>query len=97
MRNRANANKRLKNGVPPAQMQQLKTKLVNIESRLIESHEAERNRREQSAVDKIKDNTKYFFKYAREHSHVKKPIGPLTDASNMQGHMFTVFRRRAFI
>ena len=28
---------------------------------------------------------------------VKKPIGPLSDPSNMQGHMFTVFRRRAFI
>ena len=39
------------------------------------SYVAERNQ-EKSEIDRIRDNSKIFFKYGREKSAIKSPIGP---------------------
>ena len=77
MRNRGNVKNRLLKSTCSAAIERLKLKLNDLELKLVESHTAERLREEREAVDRIKENPKFFFKYARDKSLVKKPIGPL--------------------
>ena len=78
MRNRNNARKKRDACVSLPNIDKLDKKIDDIEIKLIESHIAERNLKEKSAIDRIRDNPKFFFKYAREKSTVKSPIGPLS-------------------
>ncbi len=56
--------------------------IISIETILLESHESERKYFEQIAVDKIKTDPKYFFKYASRSSKLIKCIGPMLTESN---------------
>ncbi|KAK4313514.1 hypothetical protein Pmani_015149 [Petrolisthes manimaculis] len=59
----------------------LKIRLANslqlLESKLSASHEREKNYAEQRAVEAIKRNPKFFYKYVREKAKVRSTIGPL--------------------
>ena len=59
------------------QIASIERKLIDIDKRLIRSHEDEARRTEERAVDKIKSDPKFFFNYARSKSQVRSPICPL--------------------
>ena len=78
MRNRSKIRKKLEKPISVRTKAELLKKIELIEVKLINSHTAERSWQELSAVDKIRNNSKFFFKYARDKSHVKSPVGPLS-------------------
>ena len=62
----------------------LMTEARDIEKKLQKSYRETRDINEQKAVDAIKNNSKYFFNYAKKFSKVATGIGPLMqDTSNM--------------
>ena len=60
-----------------AQKEKLLKEMEITEAKLLESHHKEARSRENKAVGLIKENTKYFFKYAKSKSHIHSSIGPL--------------------
>ena len=62
---------------------QRKDKLTNevleIEKKLMKSYKEETSYEEKKAVDAIKKNPKYFYRYARRFSKARSNIGPLLD------------------
>ena len=60
----------------------LERKLEHIEKELIKSHECELEHAEIRAIEKIKEDPKYFYNYARSKSKVKTPIGPLQNGDS---------------
>ena len=79
MRNRSNIRKKLENEVSQRKLFEHRKKIGDIENKLIASHIAEIQRQEEHAINCIKENPKFFFKFARNKSHVKSPVGPLMD------------------
>ena len=79
MRNRRNINKKLARGVSNATAHLLGNKLKKINAQLILSHEEEIRQEECNAIEKIHQNPKFFFKYARSKAHIKKHVGPIVD------------------
>ena len=53
--------------------------LIDIQTKLIKSHEKERLHKEKHLAKNIKKNTKLFFKYANKFRKTKECIGPLKD------------------
>ena len=51
--------------------------IVEIEKRIMDSHDRERKENESKAIEKITNNSKYFFSYASKFSTAKSKIGPL--------------------
>ena len=60
----------------------LTTEARDIEKKLQKSYRETRDINEQKAVDAIKNNSKYFFSYAKEFSKFVSGIGPLMDSAN---------------
>lgn len=56
-------------------------KVAQLEEQLKESHRRERDREETAAVDAIKTNYKYFFKYVKNKATVKAAVGPLVNSA----------------
>ena len=77
MRNKNYLRKKLSTTTSLVKMNNIKSEMKDIEEKLKSSHEAERIQDEQRAVGRIKENPKFFFKFAREKSLVRKPVGPL--------------------
>ena len=76
MRNRSNILRRINKNINQAKLITLRNNLQAVERKIVESHITERSRAEQIAVNKIKTNSKYFFKYANSKSKAKTEIGP---------------------
>ena len=76
MRNRANINRNLRVANHRRRNKLIK-QLELIEFKLLDSHKNEAKSKENKAVDRIKDNPKYFFAYAKGKSQIRVPIGPL--------------------
>ena len=78
MRKRNRLRKKLKNtNCTSKQKNSIDNALCRLECELLESHRAEARRKENEAIDKIRENPRFFFKYARDKAHIKTPIGPL--------------------
>ena len=82
MRNRANISRKL-NHVHPSKKSALGKKLEILEFKLLESHKREEKAREIKAVNTIRENSKYFFAYAKEKSNIRVPIGPLEEEGRL--------------
>lgn len=80
MRKRTKLNKRLLNC---ESRNAIKQKLERIERELRQSYEREAKTEEQRAINTIKENPKYFFKYAKRKANTRTTIGPL----KYQGHL----------
>ena len=65
----------------PQAMVTMKNKLEIIESKIAESLNQDRVKSENTAIDKIKENSKFFFKYAKKFSKCNENIGPLQEKS----------------
>ena len=83
MRNRGNLRKKLVKSSSHIEIKNLEMKIAEIERKLIDSHVAEAERNEKNAVDRIKENPKFFYKFARNKSLVKKPVGPLVSSEGL--------------
>jgi len=59
-------------------------KLIDIELKLQNSYNKERNNQEIDATSKIKSNPKYFYSYAKRFSKPKPKVGPLIDPTTNQ-------------
>ena len=57
----------------------MKNKLENVEAKISESYNMKRDNDEDDALEKIKQNSKYFFNYAKKYSKTHDTIGPLID------------------
>ena len=77
MKKRARIIKCLLNTTTPRQKEKMNARLVQIETSLRVSREAEEMNNEAKAVESIKTNQKFFFSYANKRSKVRTGIGPL--------------------
>ena len=59
-----------------------KQKLIDIEIKLKQSYESEKQSQEKKATESIKNNPKFFYAYAKKHSKSKSKVGPLRDKNN---------------
>ena len=57
----------------------MRNKLAIIEAKLSESLNNERRNEENDAIEKIKENSKFFYKFAKKYSTINENIGPLQD------------------
>lgn len=58
---------------------------ANLKRRLIASHEKEKRYADLKAVESVKRNPKFFYKYAHEKAKIRCPIGPLNVDGEMVG------------
>lgn len=65
---------------------QIENKIIAIEEELKQSIEMEGKKKEMQAVACIKNNPKYFYKYAASKSIVRARVGPLTDSDGRTVH-----------
>ena len=63
-------------------LEKIRTKISNLEEKILTSFEDERTENEKRAIEKIKTDPKYFYKYANETVKAKSSIGPLQDDEN---------------
>ncbi|KAK3884903.1 hypothetical protein Pcinc_010877 [Petrolisthes cinctipes] len=77
MRKRSSLLKQLDNARGEERKLALSIKIANIESKLKESHEHQRQREENRAIENIKRNPKFFCSYCRRFSKIKTKVGPL--------------------
>ena len=79
MRRRSTINKHLANKPTIARREKLMRESSDIERKLQDSYNKERQAMEHKAVSAIKKNQKYFYSYARKFSKISVGIGPLID------------------
>ena len=58
----------------------IKDQLINIELEQLKSHNNEQTHDENLAIDRIKSDPNYFFKYAKKFSKTGTEVGPLQDS-----------------
>ena len=78
MRKRAKLNKKLARVYKP-ERRRMQRQLELLEFQMLESHRREARENERRAVEKIKENPKYFFKYAKKKSCLSVPVGPFEE------------------
>ena len=66
--------KRLINEQNDKKVEKINSELIDIQSRLLDSHKAERVKHEASVIKDIKKNSKVFFKYAKKFRKNKQSI-----------------------
>ena len=85
MRKRAKLRKRLESNYGPARLMGIERDLRELEIKIAESHETEMATEERDAISAIKENTKYFFKFASTKCKIKSGIGPLRNGEELIG------------
>ena len=76
MRRRKRLNKQIQNSKNPRKIEIIQKKVMDVENALKESYNKEADEDETRAVNQIKNNYKYFFRYARDKSDIKTTVGP---------------------
>jgi hypothetical protein len=79
MRKRTRLNKQIAKSTSDLKRQRLVNLHNEIELRLQDSHRIEEQAAEERVVEVIRENSKYFFKYAQSKAKIKTPVGPLKD------------------
>lgn len=82
MRRRRRINKILFKVTSPSRKKKFCVELITIEKALAESYRLSKKYEENKAAKAIKNNSKYFFNYAKKYSKVKSTIGPLQNGAN---------------
>ena len=82
MRKRSNLNKKSSLAGPSGRAK-IRRDLELIEFELLESHRKEAEAMESRAVNVIRENSKYFFSYAKTKSKIRVPVGPLEQDGNL--------------
>ena len=76
MKKRSKLRKRLLRSKNSIQVSSIEQQLEAIEEKLIVSHKTELRRKEERAIQNIKNNSKYFYRYAKSKRVSKSSIGP---------------------
>ena len=76
MRKRSNLNKKSRRAGPSGRAK-IRRDLELIEFDLLQSHRREAEAMENRALNVIRENSKYFFSYAKSKSKIRVPVGPL--------------------
>ena len=80
MRKRASLNNQItpvSRNMERRRLEHLKEKIKETERQLQDSHEAEQQVAEAQAVSAIRENPKYFYKYAQSKAKIRASVGPL--------------------
>ena len=77
IRRRRKVNNQLRTNLKNNRTLKLRQELVNIEKQLQVTYRKSLLEKEHKAAQAIKNNSKYFFNYAKRFSKVKTTIGPL--------------------
>ena len=77
MRRRSKLNKKLPTLMCERSKNNVHSELIKIDDKIVASHVAELAKMESKAVNKIKNDPKYFYKYAKSKSKARSNIGPL--------------------
>ena len=83
MRNRCNLRKKLNPDLSSTQFLTLQNKLKELELKISKSHEDEMMRNESEAIDTIKENSKFFFTFAKNKAKTRSGIGPLSNGTEL--------------
>jgi hypothetical protein len=81
MRKRCNLNRKISLTLDQNKKTRVQEKVKQLEEQLKESHRREREKEETFAVEAIKTNYKFFFKYVKNKATVKAAVGPLVVSS----------------
>ena len=73
--------KRLINTHKERKVKMINDELLDIQTRLLQSHEAERLETESKIIEGVKKNNKLFFSYAKKFRKTRDSVGPLKDHS----------------
>ena len=95
MRKRSRISKSLARDIPNRGVLEERVRVLN--EQLQQSHREELQREEEAAVQAIKSNAKYFFKYCRNKSEIRTAIGPLRSGDSLVGdpvQMSEILRRQ---
>ena len=79
------AQKKLKTESSQTKTDKLVRKVIEIENKMIASHQKQRQKEEEHAIDMIQENSKYFFTYANSKSKSRVKIGPLKINDELYG------------
>ena len=82
-RKKAKLNKKLASSPTQTHKVRIIAEIQQIDNDLIQSHNAEITRKEKTAVNKIKHDSKYFFNYAKSKSVIRSHVGPLKDTDKL--------------
>ena len=77
LRNKKNMKSKLKKkDITNDEKESIENFILEIDKKLLTSHQNERENEEMSAIQNMKNNPKHFFAYARKHQKTKSSIGP---------------------
>ena len=79
MRKRIRLRKQYNNTINVSRKASIRMRLAEIERKLQDSYKSQEMFTEAKAVEAIKANPKYFYKYAKKKSKTVSPVGPLKD------------------
>ena len=91
LNSRINCLKYLATEPQPEKIKDLEQQKVDIEIDIRDSIKEEKNSEEAKAIERIKNNSKVFYSYAKRFCKTKDPIGPLKDAKGkLQNDAYTM-------
>ena len=96
MRKRSGLKKRLQRA-RESNRRDIESQIAAIEERISESHLNELKRNEEKAIEAIRSNSKFFFKYAKQKAETRTEIGPLRRGSELvcePSEMSEILRRQ---
>lgn len=85
-RNRSNITKNILQTNSPHRIYKLLQELQAVERNIKDLYKSDRQLDECRAIGAIKENPKFFFKYAKKYSKTKSEIGPLLDENQSPVH-----------
>ena len=73
--------RRLINTKKEKKVKKINEELLDIQTKLLQSHEKEQIEKESKIIEGIKKNSKLFFSYAKKFRKTRDYVGPLKDHS----------------
>ena len=83
LRNKKNLKSKLKKNLSSNKKDQVLNSIIDIDKKLLTSHQTERHNKEMLAIKNIKSNPKHFFSYAKKQLKTKSSIGPFRIDNNL--------------
>ena len=83
MRRKSRAAKKMITSRSDATRERLRVKVLHIDNEIKLSHQNQKSRTEESAIEAIQRNSKHFFDYARPKSISRNPVGPLKQGDDI--------------
>ena len=82
IKKKASRKLRRKEGLTTKQIKKLLEKIYRAETAIKNYYKEKQETQEQEAWQKMRENSKFFFSYAKRVSQYKSPVGPFVDKKN---------------